>query len=520
MRSPSLYSQDDPITAAMKPPSTETDSERALRLEAEAEAKRVSEQIDEDLREERERLKKKKSDVKLLLLGQAESGKSTLQKQFQLMYKPNSIDQERSSWTAVIYFNVVHSLKQILNTLEQWDDVLDDENGDILDIAPEPSHRAKGNGIADQPSPSTSLMGGNGTVNGSPGSVAHSDAPSTSNAAGSSKDAGAIQIGQLRRRLSPLMAAESQLADRLSGGITVSGSGKGGVYVRSGWQARTIENALTMIKRPSTANEKRPRISESQDFTPDPMVQEIGRMLEACEEDIHELWSNPTVKGMIAKRRLKLDEWSEFFLRHISRVASPDYVPTTDDILHARIQTMGVAEHIFDVNIHGKLVTWHLFDVGGARGQRHSWVPYFDDANAIIFVAPVSAFDQYLEEDPRVNRIDDSLQLFTQVCSNALLKSVHLVLFLNKTDLLKAKLDKGLKVRKYITSFGERSNDYETVVQYFRAHFLQVHRRNNENRRVLYTHFTSVVDTKATQRIIGNVRDSIFRGYLQSAALV
>ena len=55
---------------------------------------------------------------------------------------------------------------------------------------------------------------------------------------------------------------------------------------------------------------------------------------------------------------------------------------------------MGVAEHIFDVDIHGKSVCWHLFDVGGARGQRHSWVPYFDDANAIIFVAPVSAFDQ------------------------------------------------------------------------------------------------------------------------------
>ena len=70
------------------------------------------------------------------------------------------------------------------------------------------------------------------------------------------------------------------------------------------------------------------------------------------------------------------------------------YLPTLDDILHARIQTMGVTEHIFDVNIHGKSVTWHLYDVGGARGQRHSWVPYFDDANAIIFVAPVSAFDQ------------------------------------------------------------------------------------------------------------------------------
>lgn len=65
MRSPSIYSQDDPITAAMKPPSSETEVERTRRLEAEAHAKRVSEQIDEDLREERERLKKKKGDVKV-----------------------------------------------------------------------------------------------------------------------------------------------------------------------------------------------------------------------------------------------------------------------------------------------------------------------------------------------------------------------------------------------------------------------------------------------------------------------
>jgi hypothetical protein len=65
-----------------------------------------------------------------------------------------------------------------------------------------------------------------------------------------------------------------------------------------------------------------------------------------------------------------------------------------DDILHARIQTMGVSEHLFEVPLHGKSVVWHLYDVGGARGQRHSWVPYFDEANAIIFVAPISAFDQ------------------------------------------------------------------------------------------------------------------------------
>ena len=74
---------------------------------------------------------------------------------------------------------------------------------------------------------------------------------------------------------------------------------------------------------------------------------------------------------------------------------------------------------------------------------------------------------QYLEEDPRTNRIDDSLQLFTQICSNQLLKRVHLVLFLSmsrrthfhnvdlidipsidKTDILRKKLEQGLSVSK------------------------------------------------------------------------
>ncbi|KAJ6513044.1 guanine nucleotide-binding protein [Mycena sanguinolenta] len=492
MRTPSLYSMDstvDPISQVMRAShATETPEERRARLEEEAEAKRVSEQIDEELRQERERMKRSKGDVKLLLLGQAESGKSTLQKQFQLMYKPNSIEQERASWRTVIYFNVVHSLKHILATLEAWDDSFEDDP------------KAQPSGYYDQSSSSSSSQ-----LPPVPRAPSRAESP----AYGRNN-----RIASLRARLSPLLATDAPLADRLSGGITVSGSGKGGVFVRSGWQARTIDK---LGKKKSSESRGREGYVEDDG---DILLQDVGRLLSALKEDVRELWAHPTVKGLIMKRKLKLDEWSEFFLKDITRIAAPEYVPTTDDILHARIQTMGVAEHIFDVDLHGRSVTWHLYDVGGARGQRHSWIPYFDTANAIIFVAPVSAFDQYLEEDPRTNRIDDSLQLFTQVCSNALLKSVHLVLFLNKTDLLKTKIDSGLRVQKYITSFGDRTNDYETVVQYFRAHFLQVHRRNNENRRVLYTHFTSVVDTKTTQRIIGNVRDSIFRGYLQSAALV
>jgi guanine nucleotide-binding protein alpha-1 subunit len=40
-----------------------------------------------------------------------------------------------------------------------------------------------------------------------------------------------------------------------------------------------------------------------------------------------------------------------------------------------------------------------------------------------------------------------------------------MILLLNKCDLLKRKLESGVKVREYITSFGDRPNNVETVVK-------------------------------------------------------
>jgi hypothetical protein len=68
----------DPLSAAMAPPPGETSEQRAGRLRKEAEAKRVSDAIDEELKAERAALKKKRKAIKILLLGQAESGASEL----------------------------------------------------------------------------------------------------------------------------------------------------------------------------------------------------------------------------------------------------------------------------------------------------------------------------------------------------------------------------------------------------------------------------------------------------------
>jgi hypothetical protein len=88
------------------------------------------------------------------------------------------------------------------------------------------------------------------------------------------------------------------------------------------------------------------------------------------------------------------------------------------------------------------------------------------DIPAFLFsVSPVSVFDQHLEEDHNVNRLKDSITLWTSICSSKLLAKTQLILFLNKCDLLKLKLKRGIKVNKYLPSFGDQPNELKTVVK-------------------------------------------------------
>jgi guanine nucleotide-binding protein alpha-1 subunit len=64
----------DPLSAALAPPKNESAAARAARLRAEAEARRVSDEIDEQLKQDRATRRRQRPCVKVLLLGQSESG--------------------------------------------------------------------------------------------------------------------------------------------------------------------------------------------------------------------------------------------------------------------------------------------------------------------------------------------------------------------------------------------------------------------------------------------------------------
>jgi len=212
-----------------------------------------------------------------------------------------------------------------------------------------------------------------------------------------------------------------------------------------------------------------------------------------------------------------------FFLDSIERVTALRYIPTDDDILRARLKTLGISEHRFTLEA-GSMIShdWRIFDVGGARSLRAAWVPYFDNnLDAIIFLAPISGFDEVLLEDPSVNKLEDSIMLWKQIIAHPLLQNTQIVLFLNKCDLLKTKIAAGTKFSNFVVSYGKRPNDYESITSYLRKKFAAVlFKYQSTVPRVFYCHFTSVIDTKTTHHLLINVKDMVIRQSLQSSNLV
>jgi hypothetical protein len=94
--------------------------------------------------------------------------------------------------------------------------------------------------------------------------------------------------------------------------------------------------------------------------------------------------------------------------------------------------------------------------------QSSSWLPLgkYDDLH---IRAPrwflQSCFDQVLVEDKKVNRLVRILYITRIWCE----WNTTLILFLNKIDILKAKLVSGIKLADYVVSYGDRPNDFEHV---------------------------------------------------------
>lgn len=250
-------------------------------------------------------------------------------------------------------------------------------------------------------------------------------------------------------------------------------------------------------------------------------------------EHTQRLWDDPAMKKCYERsNEYQLIDSAKYFLDKVGEVRKDDYNPSEQDILRCRVLTSGIFETKFRVD----RVKFHMFDVGGQRDERRKWIQCFNDVTAIIFVASSSSYNMVLREDPAQNRLRESLDLFRSIWNNRWLRTISVILFLNKQDLLQEKIQSGKsKLEDYFPEFVhymlppeaqpeiDQGSDKEfTRAKYFiRDNFLQISQQpsgadaKQHSAHHCYPHFTCAVDTENIRRVFNDCRDIIQRVHLR-----
>ncbi|KAF7292154.1 hypothetical protein MIND_01242400 [Mycena indigotica] len=531
----------DPFAAALEPPANESPAQRQARMVQERVAKQTSDDIDEQIGREKRDARRQGKPVKILLLGQSESGKSTTLKNFQLMCEPKAFRAERASWRAIIHLNVIRSIRIILDALAH------------AQINSSPIIPAFGD------SPRSSYA--SGSISGSEGRNSYQSSIN------SRPD---MDLMSLRARLVPLLALEDELTRQIanpdpdatqpetpSTARSLSPPSPFSGFRRRAGKEKEREVAVNLNSSKRTFFHSRNNtMSDRASLDTQHMVDwddpnEPGALLHASSDDLQRLWAHPAVKEVLARRGLRLQEESGFFLDELKEVTAPRYVPTDEHILRARLKTLGVSEHRMRLNDPNGAITreFRIFDVGGQRSmvsvtsrlRLHSlpfplifggascllnfprpprWVPYFDDMDAIIFLAPISAFDQALVEDRRVNRLADSLDLWAQVITHPLLAKTNIILFMNKIDLMQAKLAAGVRLADFYPAYGRRPNDFDSASKFLKKQFGAILKQKSPVPRIFYCHLTHVIEAKTTTLVLAGIKDMLMRSHLKESHLI
>ncbi|KAJ7351429.1 G-protein alpha subunit [Mycena albidolilacea] len=203
-----------------------------------------------------------------------------------------------------------------------------------------------------------------------------------------------------------------------------------------------------------------------------------------------------------------------YFFSAIHRIADPTYIPSEEDILHARAESTAIIETRFSM---GGLAIC-ILDVGGQRNERRKWMHCFESVTSIIFCAAVSEYDRVLEEEPRMatlqNRMRESLYLFESVINSRWFLRTSVILFLTKIDVLKRKLPK-VPLGHYFPEY-TGGNDLQKAAKYILWKFMQ----KNRAKLPVYPHLTQANDTKNIRLVFAVVKETIQQRALKDSGIL
>jgi len=220
-------------------------------------------------------------------------------------------------------------------------------------------------------------------------------------------------------------------------------------------------------------------------------------------EAMKDLWKENVIKNIVRNFTcLTINEGSGFYFDELDRISGPNYLPSDQDILHARARTTGVHEVYFEMGN----AKFQMVDVGGQRTERRKWIHCFQDVKAVIFCVALSEYNMNLYEDNKANRMHESLSLYREICTTSWFKTTTTILFLNKSDVFHEKIQKV----DLVVAFPEYTGgcDEKKALEFIKEKFRQVHNESNSEKKV-YCHITCATSTDNIRSVFNAIRDTI-----------
>eukprot|EP01080_Neovahlkampfia_damariscottae_P008647 gene8647-594_t len=207
--------------------------------------------------------------------------------------------------------------------------------------------------------------------------------------------------------------------------------------------------------------------SKIQSWEEDSLDEKIREIDDEFGIALKALWEDHAIQNVLEQRaKYQLLDSTEYFFEHLPRICKEDYRASNEDILRCRVKTIGIC----NVEFKEEDIKFKVYDVGGQRNERRKWIHCFDNVNAIVFVVSLSEYDLTCYEDGTTPRMDESLGLFENICENSIFSDTPIILFFNKNDLFKSKIEKiDLSVwdKDYVGGC-----DYDKALKHIRDKFL------------------------------------------------
>jgi guanine nucleotide-binding protein subunit alpha len=248
-------------------------------------------------------------------------------------------------------------------------------------------------------------------------------------------------------------------------------------------------------------------------------VKSANALTPVVANSISEIWHNKQMIEFIQR----IDDSNfeggysgcEYFFENSKRFAESNYKPTKTDILSARVKTTGVTETRFTV----LRTNFTVIDVGGQRSERKKWLNHFQSVSSVIFLTAINEYDMDLSEDSKTNRLEESLVLWKALSSSQYFQKTPFILFLNKSDLFKTKInqvplsDVFSDYDDFVTNanYAKEVSDFDKGCHYIRSQFQKYF-----GGYIFYFHITNARDTEVCQKVFNNVQHTILDEVMKS----